>query len=432
MPPIVVRLDTARRRHDAQPARRQWDRWIAVASIAVAATFVILAAVSLGAPATVRLGWWLPVHLLLAGGAATAIAGIMPFFSAAVASVPAAAPALRIGGVAAIAVGAAGIVLARLVDGGALVTGLPGFVAGAIYLVGVGLVALATLLPLRIALGSRRRVLAGSYGMALLCLAVGAGLGTLALGGWGPVIEAWASSKPAHGWLNMFGFLSLVVGATLLHLAPTIAGTRIERDATSRLVLGALMIGPLVAALGFLVATDLLVMLGATIEVVGAVALLRYAVLVLRRRGRWTTDLEWHRFTLTSIVAAVCWFVVGTGLAAWLAWTGGASTRGWDLPLLLAPLALGWAAQVLIGSWSHLVPAIGPGSPIVHARQRHLLGLGATVRSITWQVAVALLAVGLPTGWGVPLVVGGVALFVLVAVATGLLVASLARLRGQG
>ena len=132
-----------------------------------------LAVLSALAPATARMGWWLPLHLLLAGGAATAVAGVMPFFSAGVASVPPAPTAIRVAGVAGIAAGAALIVLVRIAGSGAIDNGALGAVAGSTYLAGVAAVAAATLLPLRAALGPRRVVLAVSYGAALTSVARG-------------------------------------------------------------------------------------------------------------------------------------------------------------------------------------------------------------------------------------------------------------------
>lgn len=299
-------------------------------AIGIAAIFIALAALSLLLPSASRLGWWLPLHLLLAGAAATAIAGVMPFFSAAVASVPAAPTAIRVTGVAGVAMGAALVVLARLWAGGSIDAGPMGFVAGSVYLVGICAVAIATLLPLRAALGPRRRVLAASYGIALSCAALGAGLGTLAIAGWSPILEAWDVSKPAHGWLNVFGFLSLVIGASLIHLMPTVAGTRIERSRRSMAVIGALMAGPLIATGGFLVRVDMLVMAGSLIELLGALALLRHAIDVVVRRGRWTTDAPWHRMSLLSLLCAIGWFVVGTASATVTAWVGGATAYGWD------------------------------------------------------------------------------------------------------
>ncbi|MET0772767.1 MAG: hypothetical protein ABWZ82_06770, partial [Candidatus Limnocylindrales bacterium] len=259
---------------------------------------------------------------------------------------------------------------------------------------------------LRAALGPRRVVLAVSYGAALASVALGALIGTLAIAGWSPALAAWDVLRPAHAWINVFGFLSLVIAASLLHLLPTVAGTRIERTPVSTLVLVGLMTGPLTVAIGFVMRVTPLVVAGAALVVLAALALVWHAAMVLRRRGRWTTDRPWHRFVQWSLLASVGWFAVGSALAAAVVIGSGAPARGWDSAVVLGPLALGWAAQALVGSWSHLVPAVGPGSPDVHARQRAILGRWATTRVVLAQVGVALVSVGVPTGDGRILQVG--------------------------
>jgi len=52
--------------------------------------------------------------------------------------------------------------------------------------------------------------------------------------------------------------------------------------------------------------------------------------------------------------------------------------------------------QTLIGAWTHLVPAVGPGDSARHARQRDLLGRIAPSRWWAFQAGVAALALGLP------------------------------------
>ncbi len=108
-----------------------------------------------------------------------------------------------------------------------------------------------------------------SYGAALVCVALGALIGTLAIAGWSPMLAAWDVLRPTHAWLNVFGFLSLVIGASLIHLLPTVAGTRIERTPASMLVLVGLMTGPLIVALGFVTRVTVLALVGAGL-VVGA------------------------------------------------------------------------------------------------------------------------------------------------------------------
>ena len=98
--------------------------------------------------------------------------------------------------------------------------------------------AVAAFVPLRRAIGLQRRPVPLAYAAALADVAVGVALATAMVAGWAPVAGAWAALKPAHAWLNVFGFLSIVVAATLIHLAPTVVGARIEprRSATIALV----------------------------------------------------------------------------------------------------------------------------------------------------------------------------------------------------
>ncbi len=72
----------------------------------------------------------------------------------------------------------------------------------------------------------------------------------------------------------------------------------------------------------------------------------------------------------------------------------GPTPEAWSMAVIGVPLAVGWIAQVLIGSWTHLVPAIGPGDQVAHAAQRVRLGRWGTVRVVSWNAAVAAMTVG--------------------------------------
>jgi nitrite reductase (NO-forming) len=383
------------------------DRHVTLLAIVLAGGFVGLALISLFLPVSARQGSWLPLHLLLAGAAPTAIAGVMPFFSAAVSGAPPAALSVRLTGVLGVAVGALAVIGGRLVSAdigsaGSFFAGL----GGVVYIGGLLAVAAATLLPLRAALGPRRFFMGAIYGLALVNVIIGASLSTLLLLGWQPVLTAWGMLKPAHAWLNLFGFLSLVIAGSLLHLLPTVAAARIRRTAASMITFVALAVGPPLAALGFALSVDLLALAGAALLVSGAIALAWHALTVLRSRARWTTDRAWHHFTTWSLVAGIGWFVLAAVVAAGQVVSGGASPQAWNLQPLLVPLGVGWAAQVLVGSWSHLLPAVGPGSPEQHARQRSILGTAALPRLALlnagalavvfgdWQDTPALVTVG--------------------------------------
>ncbi len=371
---------------------------MALAGVFVGATIASVAFGSLE-----RFGAWLPLHLLLAGAASTAIAGVMPFFSTAVSNAPPVAPAVRLAGVLGVAAGAALIVLGRLAP-----TDLQWLAGagGAVYLLGTGFVAVATLVPLRSAIGVRRLFMGAIYGLALTNVAVGATLGTGFLLGWQPIIGAWATLKPAHAWLNVFGFVSLAIAGSLLHLLPTVVGARITRTTASRLCFIGFAVGPPAAALGFVLRIDALAIAGAVITLCGGLALAWHAALVLRAHGHWRTDAEWHAFTSGSLVAGIAWFVIAGAIAVGQVLAGGASAGGWSLAPLALPLGLGWTAQILVGSWSHLVPAIGPGTPAQHARQRSILGWAGRIRLVALNVGLAIAVGGQLAGLSVALYVG--------------------------
>ena len=107
-----------------------------------------------------------------------------------------------------------------------------------------------------------------------------------------------------------------------------------------------------------------------------------------------TTDLPWHRYTGGSLIAAPGWLVVATIVAASGIAAHGTEPGSWRLDRVAAPLILGFVVQVLLGSVSHLIPAVGAGTPALHARQRSLLGRAGTLRVVGWNAGVALLTVG--------------------------------------
>jgi nitrite reductase (NO-forming) len=380
-------------------ARSGADRRLTALSISVALVFVGSSLASLALPPAMRLGTWLPLHLMLAGGAATAISGVMPFFSAALASTAPAPWLLRAGGVAGIVGGALMVTLGRLAS--PALTGPDALVTGAgalVYICGLTLVGAATLLPLRRALGERRLVVGAIYGVALADVLAGASLAALLLFNVHNAAASWPALKPAHAWLNLFGFVSLTVAGSLLHLLPTVVGARIARTTAATATYAALIAGPPLAATGFILGVTLLALTGAVIVAGGSVALAVFVVTTFRVRAAWTTDAGWHRLTSWSLVAGVGWFVAATFIAAGTVAAGGADAAGWRLELVVLPLVVGWVGQVLLGAASHLLPAVGPGSPERHARQRRILGTGSTARLVALNTGIAVAAVGLATG----------------------------------
>ncbi len=372
---------------------RDADRRITGLSIGIGALFVAAGVLAATIGALTGGTLWMPLHLVLAGAAGTVIAGVLPFFTAALAVAPPADPRARLAAVGCIVVGA--IVVIAAIRGGSPVLGAVG---GSVYLLGLVLVAVVASQPLRGALGPRRRAIERAYLGALAMIVAGVLLATAMLAGWDPVVERWPLLKPAHVWLNLVGSLSLIVVATLTHLAPTIEGTRIRPRAVARIALVGIGVGAAGVAVGYAIELDALARAGAGIALIGAVAVPVHALAVRSTDDPWTTDPGWHRFATWSLRAASAWFVVGMAVMAGRVLWLGADPGAWSLPLAGVPLVIGWVLQVLVGSWSHLIPALGPGDPLARAVRRDRLGRAAAIRLAAFNAGVLLAWVGLAAG----------------------------------
>ena len=397
-------------RQRIKPIDRSGDRTIALVAIAGSVAFLVAALLSLALPPAERHGAWLPLHLALAGSATLAITGVMPFFVAAFAAAAPVDVRLRFASLAAVAGGALGVAFGVVAG----VTWLA--VAGGIsFITGILLAGVSTVGPIRNALGPNGGIVSRAYLAALLAVTIGATLATLLVGGFAPVVMAWGALKPAHGWLNLVGFVSVVIAATLIHFFPTVTGTRILDRRTGRAALVGISIGGYVVPLGFATGSDVVARVGAGATIVGALGLAAYVVEVARRRGHWTTDPTWHLFVIGGLASAVTWFVAGIGVACGRILLLGADPTAWSLDAIVAPLVIGWVGLAVIASGSHLLPAIGPGDQAAHARQRWFLGRIAAIRLIGANAGVALLALGLPMSIATAVTLG----IVLVAIAFG-------------
>ena len=284
-------------------------------AVAVAAGYLVaalLAALASGLGASV-VSPWLPLHLALAGGASTAIAGVMPFFVAALAAGAPAPSRLRKAAVGFVAVGAA-LVAVRGIAPGEAWAWAP-VVGGWLYLTGILWLALAVRASGRKGLMVRRPIVSLGYTLALVNVAIGGVLGTLFVAGWTPILERWAQLRPAHAWTNVIGFVSLVIVATLLHFLPTVLGGRIvPRRSAALAVLGIAM--------------------GTPVVVVGLLAGLRAG----GGRGsgagagRCAGDGRWRRRGSCARAAAGRRIPAGTGSrpsGCWRGWPGSSSASRW-------------------------------------------------------------------------------------------------------
>jgi nitrite reductase (NO-forming) len=412
------------------PVDRGLDRRITVRGAAAAAVFLLVALASLALPADLRRGIWLPLHLALAGGASLAIAAVLPFFATTLAAAPPASPLLRSGAIALVVAGA----LAAMA--GYLSGVLPLATAGALsFAAGIGLVAAAAFVPLVARRRALPRLVMAGYAVALADVIAGALLVATYLSGWPPLVDAWSAGRAAHAWLNLLGFVSLAIAVTLIHLLPTVLGTRIAPRASALLAVVALGVAAPLVATGMLLGAgagslpgspahglaDLLARIGALALIAGALGILVFAGTTWRERGRWTTDSDWHRWIAGALASAVAWFVVTGLLAGGPVVLLGADPGAWSLTAVGPPVVGGWLGLAVLGALGHLVPSIGPGGPVRHARQRTLLGraagprlalidsgvalaLGAAITGSAWAGPVAATAYGVGLAWTMALV----------------------------
>jgi nitrite reductase (NO-forming) len=318
----------------------------------------------------------------------------MPFFSAAIATTQPAASWLRWSSLAAVTLGAIGVSLGYA-------TGERTFAAtaGLLFLMGVVLTAVATLLPVSRALGPRGGVVTIGYAAALTSVGLGAALATAMLLDLGDIAWSWAWLKPAHAWLNLVGFVSLVIATTLLHFFPTVIGARIQRTRSAYGTVLGLALGAGLVALGFATRSDPVARLGAVLSLAGTASLALYAGTVWRTRARWTGDSGWHAFAMGGLVSAMAWFGLSMALAAGRVLVSGTDPANAATDVLVAPFVAGWMGLALLASATHLVPSVGPGGPHAHAAQRVLLGRGGAARLVIGDLGIALLVVGYPTGF---------------------------------
>jgi nitrite reductase (NO-forming) len=236
-----------------------------------------------------------------------------------------------------------------------------------------------------------------AYAGALLQVAIGIGLPVLLVLGWDPVVSDWTRFKVTHAWLNLFGFVSLTIIATLVYLYPTIVGARITVHSSLPVLVGGAVSGPPLVALGAILRADAVAIAGGAASLTGAAALVIYVADTWRRRGTWTTDPGWHRAAMLPLTAAVGWYLVAVAAAVAGIVRDGVAPPGWGLGSVTLPLIAGWVLQVLVGAWTHLLPAVAVTEPAQRAAMRQVLGRSALPRLMAWNAGVLLAWIGLAT-----------------------------------
>ncbi|SES48746.1 nitrite reductase (NO-forming) [Pedococcus cremeus] len=360
-------------------------RWHLAANSGVIAWLVGLLGVSLAHP-FVPESRWLLVHLLLLGAVTNAVFVWSAHFADALLKNP--SPSRR-GQVVRLVVLNAGVlaVVAGIVTGTWTLT-----LAGA---VGVGGAAAAHGVAIALqghrALPSRFGASVRYYVAASACLPVGAALGTLLARHLGELLHG--RLVLAHVAVNVLGWLGLTVLGTLLTLWPTILRTRIAEGAErqSRQALPVLVV-----SLVLVIAAAL-----AGVRVVTGVALLGYlaaALWSLRPMLSAARAKPPQTYAAWSVLAAVAWLAVS------LAWLAGLvllapdwAAAGEATHRVAVPLAAGFAAQVLLGALTYLLPVVRGGGPSVVRATTDVLERGAALRVVVANAGLVLLLLPAPS-----------------------------------
>jgi nitrite reductase (NO-forming) len=243
---------------------------------------------------------------------------------------------------------------------------------------------------IRTALASRFGATVRYYVLASLALPIGAGLGaTLAR----DPDQPWHGQvMAAHVATNLLGWIGLTVMGTLVTLWPTMLRTRIAEGA-ERVARQAL---PILA--GSLVITVTGALCGlqpmAAIGVAGYLAGFLWAVRPLAKVARAKAPAA---FATWSVMASVTWlFVSLLGLVGVLAGSPTWPVVTDRLELLVLPLAAGFAAQILLGAMTFLVPVVLGGGPSILRGTQSRLDRGGALRVVLVNAGLVICLLPVP------------------------------------
>jgi hypothetical protein len=404
-------------------ASRLTERHVLALGLGVAGLFVVAAGIAVATTIPTGGSPWASLHLALVGAATVAIGTFMPHFAVTLAGTRPAPPNERLAAIVLLAIGAVGVVA------GMSVLGAGWTLAGAsLALAGIGLTARHTVAPTRDPLARRHPIALLAYGLALAELAAAMAIGGAGAIGVPAVTAAWATLRPAHAWLSLFGAVSLTIFATLVYLAPTVLGARLRPSVPLVVGLVGVAAGPLLTAAGFALDLRAVVVTGMTITLGGAVGQVAYALDAYRRRGPFTTEHDWRRVVIWHLVGGTAWFAAACAVAL-ADVVGGGPVAGWSIGVLAVPMVAGWLLQELVGSWTHLVPSVTPGSPTDHAAQRRALAFASRSRIVAWNAGIGLAWAGLALDVAPAAVAGAVLVGAAAAVSVATLARSLTRAR---
>lgn len=352
------------RREIASRTHRSAQVW------AVAALLAVLL------PHEVRLGWWLPLHLALAGAASQLIVGGQLQFSSALAMgrpMHPFGPTVRLGLLNA---GAVLIVVGR-------VTASPDvLVAGAVLFAGACLWAAVVVERIwRGSLAPRFGATRTSYLLANVSILGGAALGA-ALGA-----GAFPAGRLAHLSLNLLGWGGLTILGTVITFLPTVLHVRVPHTAAITTMPWITFGGLGMIAAGLALDARILAVAGAVVLLAGLSVFGRFVVEVARGpRARPIPVAARH------LMAGLAWFGVVALVQIPLLARGdvGALRDLW-----VVGLGGGLIVQAILGSWAFLLPMARSTAPAEKGRELVAFELGAKTQVAVYNAGLVLVLLAL-------------------------------------
>lgn len=210
-----------------------------------------------------------------------------------------------------------------------------------------------------------RRSMLGRFGRTIRYYIASAALLTIGagLGAWLARGDGSANLVLAHALLNLLGWIGLTVAGTVVTLWPTILRTRADEHAAT----GAARALPLMAA-GVLVAAAGAVAGPLLIVALGLLAYLAGLVIIGVSLFRAARQKAPRSFAALTVGMALVWWAGAVGMLAVGAVVAFTDGTGFDALARLVDqvvpyLAAGFAAQVLVGALSYLIPVVLGGGP---------------------------------------------------------------------
>jgi nitrite reductase (NO-forming) len=353
-------------------------RGIAYRYNVAARIWLVAAGASLLLPASARLGYWLPLHLALAGAVSIAISGNMMSFAATLTATKGPGPALVGVQFAAVNLGAAAIAVGYTTDRDALVAA-----GGASFVFATLLLLVVLRNAWRTALNRRHPLPLAMYATAVLAVVAGGTIGAL-LGGDAVSSAAFVSLRDAHMTINVLGWMSITIAATLVTLLPTVLRIRIP-PWNGPLAAVCLVGGLALLATGLASGTTWLAGVGASVYLLGGIQLAVLLVRGLRAPRKWPAPVG-----AKHMAFGVTWYVCGAVALVIATFDGSFDAF---VPVFEVVFVCGWGLQILLGSWLYLLPMARPGTPDGRRLWLTAVEYAANVQVAGVNVGLALVAV---------------------------------------